>query len=196
MPTSLRGFSFDRILTTTLILLPLVAALACQGKGSERLKPLPPAINPLAGEWHVTSTTTTDTCNLGPGVQPIQGYFSIQVNGTSFTVGRSRIQRRSEPSGLGGRRLRTRLPLPGSRHLHGRALPDQRVRAVVSLGTLPRLSGPRVLPLQKPPSALPSLGYRVCPEGTVTMAALPTLPVLPPKSTIKSRWTTTPEVTW
>ncbi len=87
MPPSLGAFSFGTILTSTAILLSLVAALACHGNGAERLKAIPPTANLLAGEWHVTSTTSTDTCNPGSGVQPIQGYFSIQMNGASFAMG-------------------------------------------------------------------------------------------------------------
>ncbi len=86
MPASFRAFSFGTILAATVILLALAAVLACQGRGSEHLRALPTA-DLLAGDWHVTSTTSADTCNLGPAVQPIQGYFSIQANGASFAIG-------------------------------------------------------------------------------------------------------------
>jgi len=47
---------------------------------------VPPEVNPLAGTWSVTSTTTTDTCNLGLEVRPINGPFAIQGGAVSFTI--------------------------------------------------------------------------------------------------------------
>jgi len=35
----------------------------------------------------MTSTTTVDTCNQGSNLRPIQGFFSIGVQGTSIVIG-------------------------------------------------------------------------------------------------------------
>ena len=86
MPPSLGAFPFGAIRTATVILLSFVAATACQGNGSERLKPLPPPADLFAGEWNVTSSTSTDTCHLGSMVQPLQGRYSIRANGEFLSL--------------------------------------------------------------------------------------------------------------
>ena len=74
------------ILTGAAVLLCIVSIPACHGGLMERLNPLPPAANPLAGEWHFTSTITTNTCDPAQGVAPIQGNFTIPDTGTSFPL--------------------------------------------------------------------------------------------------------------
>jgi len=64
---------------------PAHRLLRCHAR--ERLRAIPPTVNPLAGDWHVTSTTSADTCNLGPDAQPIHGYLSIEGDGASFGIG-------------------------------------------------------------------------------------------------------------
>ncbi len=79
-------FSCGALLAATAVLLSIVSTLACEGSGSDRLKALPPAVNPLAGDWHVTTSTSIDTCNLGQGVGLIGGHYTIQGSAAAFAV--------------------------------------------------------------------------------------------------------------
>jgi hypothetical protein len=64
----------------------LLVILACQERGSGRLTAFP-TMGPVdTGEWHVTSTTFTDTCHLGSAVQPFQGYYAIHLMDDSASV--------------------------------------------------------------------------------------------------------------
>src|SRR5437867_10281299 len=77
---------FSTIRTAVVILLSLVAGMACQNRGSGRLKVFPPPADFLAGEYQLTSSTSTDTCHLGSFVRPLQGRYSIRVNGASLSL--------------------------------------------------------------------------------------------------------------
>ena len=79
LSASLGASSFGTILTSAAILLALVAVVACQSRGS-RVLPQPPP-DSLAGDWDFTSTTSTNTCNLGSNVQPFQSSLYIVEGG-------------------------------------------------------------------------------------------------------------------
>lgn len=78
------AFSFVAIFTSAAILLALGAAIACQSRGSMVLPP--PAPDSMAGDWNFTSTTSTDTCDLGASVQPFQGFLHFAVDGTTLGI--------------------------------------------------------------------------------------------------------------
>ena len=84
MSASFGAFSLGTILASAAFLLPLVAAMACQSRASGVLPPSPPT--GLAGNYQVTYSTTTDACDLGVVVQPVDRFYSIQVNGASLSL--------------------------------------------------------------------------------------------------------------
>src|SRR5258708_3693707 len=64
----------------------LLAILACQNHGTEQLTAFPMTGPVDTGQWHVTSTTSTGTCNLGSAVQPFQGYYAIMLMDNSTSI--------------------------------------------------------------------------------------------------------------
>jgi hypothetical protein len=74
----------QRLARTLTGLVCLLGILACHG--SERLKAFPTTGPVDTGEWHVTSTASAGTCNLGSAVQPFQGYYAINLMGDSMSV--------------------------------------------------------------------------------------------------------------